>query len=109
MKRKIRLTESQLHNIICENIKSVINEEYETYQNDNFFTFYSEICRKVTRVQTSLSNIQRDLRKFCQNSPEPIDNYTKTTLQNYSDELEKYQTSLDNLCDNLYDTLCGNK
>ena len=38
MKRKIRLTESQLHNIIRKNIKSVINEDVEHWKDNRYMT-----------------------------------------------------------------------
>ena len=68
MKRKIRLTESQLHNIIRKNIKSVINEDVEHWKDNRYMTIsllrlhflmseLSEIIKHTTEVQAKMDEI----------------------------------------------------
>ena len=68
MKRKIRLTESQLHNIIRKNIKSVINEDVEHWKDNRYMTIsllrlnflmseLSEIIKHTPEVQAKMDEI----------------------------------------------------
>ena len=56
MKRKIKLTESDLHRVIKESVKSILNEEFEDYK-------INEINKRISERWRNFGSILHELAK----------------------------------------------
>ena len=82
MKRKIRLTESQLHNIIRESIKSVLNEGRRTFLQKKY-----DRWANTNQIPKTVMNM---VRHITQKVGYPIEEEEVIAIRNYYGEIYAY-------------------
>ena len=47
MKRRIRLSESDLHRIVSNSVKRIMNEQYENFNSDEVYDYMAELVGRL--------------------------------------------------------------